>query len=189
MKIACFGLSSNPPHLGHLTVAKNLLKTKLVDQVWLIPCWRHSFGKKLAGSSHRWKMVKMMERPPKIRASDVEFRRKGTSYTIDTVKILKQKYPGYYFFWLIGSDIVKDQSYVKWKDWPLLKDLIKFLVVQRPGYEITENPLPSSFIFISVKAPDISAAEIRRRLKEGLSVKKLTTPEIIRYISKNKLYR
>lgn len=183
-------MSANPPHLGHLTVAKNLLKTKLVDEVWLIPCWRHSFGKKLAGSRHRWKMVKMMERPPKIRVSDIEFRRKGISYTIDTVKILKQKHPEHHFFWLIGSDIVKDQSYKKWKDWPVLAKLIKFMVVQRPGYEIIKNPLPYSFVFlpIGVKAPDISAAEIRRRLKSGLSVKKLTTPEIVRYISKNKLY-
>lgn len=187
MRIACFGLSANPPHLGHLIAVRRVLEIKAADEVWLIPCWRHSFRKKLAQSHHRWNMLKLME-GPKISVSDIEFQRKGISYTIDTVRILKKQYPQHQFFWLIGSDIVKDKSYKKWKNWRKLSKLIKFLVARREGYEIEQKKMPPCFIVLPIKIPNISATEIRKRLKRGLPIKGLAAPKIEKYILSNRLY-
>ena len=185
--IACFGLSANPPHRAHLIAAQQILKKTSSREVWFIPCWQHSFGKKLALARHRWNMAKLMEQPG-IKCSDIEFRRRGISYTIDTVRILKKKYPGQEFVWVIGSDIIKDQSYKKWKDWRRLSKEINFWIVQREGFEVHERLLPACFVLLPIKAPNISSTLIRERLKKGLSVKGLVIPKIEKYILVKKLY-
>ncbi len=101
-KIGCLGLSADPPHSGHLEIARLLLRKGLVDEVWLIPCYRHSFGKPLSSPEDRWQMAKLLEGRG-VKVSDVELLRKGKSYTIDTIKTLKEKHPDYQFFWVIGS--------------------------------------------------------------------------------------
>lgn len=187
MKVACFGMSANPPHKGYLIAAKEILKKTPAGEIWFIPCWRHSFAKPLAKWEDRWNMVKLMTRPG-IKASDIEFQLKGVSYTVNTVQALQKKYPEYEFFWVIGSDIVKDQSYKKWRDRDKLAKLIKFWVIQREGFEIGNIVLPSCFIPLPIKIPNISSTEIRECLKKGLSIKKLVTPEVENYIREKKLY-
>lgn len=185
-KIGCLGLSADPPHLGHLEIARLLLRKKLVDEIWLIPCYAHSFGKPLSEPRHRWQMAKLLERPG-IKVSDVEFSRKGKSYTIDTIKILKEKYPSYQFFWIIGSDIVKSKSYERWKDWDTLKALINFLVVSREGFKIED--LPANFILIEGKISNISSTNIRERVRHGFSIEKLVPQKVKEYIEKHNLYK
>ena len=188
MTIACFGLSANPPHQVHLLVAQEILKKTSVKEIWFIPCWQHSFNKKLAPARHRWNMVKLMEQPG-IKCSDIEFLRKGISYTIDTVHILRKKYSRKEFVWIIGSDIVKNQSYKKWRDWQKLSKEIKFWVVQRQGFKVAQRSLPACFVLLPIKTPNISSTLIRDRLKKGLSIKKLTIPKIEKYILAKKLYK
>jgi len=122
-----------------------------------------------------------------IKAMNIEIRRGGRSYTIDTVRALKKKYPSYKFFWIIGSDIIKTKSYKKWKDWESLFWLIRFLVIMRPGYEIRK--LPPGFILAGTSTKDISSTEIRKRIRHGLPVNSLVRPKIEKYIKKHKLYK
>lgn len=184
-KIGCLGLSADPPHCGHLAIARLLLKKKLVDEVWLIPCYEHSFGKLLCPSKHRWEMTKLLEESG-IKACDIEILRKGKSYTADTVRILKEKYRGYQFFWVLGSDIVKSGSYKKWKDWQGLSLSVNFLIISRPGFIAKE--LPSGFILVEGSGSDISSTEIRKRIGRGLPIDNLVTPRIKKYIKKHNLY-
>ena len=182
-KIACLGFSANPPHLGHLLVAQQVLDFTGVDEVWLIPCFQHVFDKQLIRAEFRWEMTKMMERP-KIKACDIELQRKKKSYTIDTVLALKKRYPAYQFSWIIGSDLIKDESYKKWGRWKELEQEINFWVFPRKGF-VLDKPLASCFNLISssnLVISNISSTIIRERLRKGLSIKGLVTPEVEDYI-------
>ena len=185
-KIACLGFAADPPHLGHLQIARFVLDNNLANEVWLIPCFKHPCGKSLSSPERRFGMAKLLEEKG-IRVSDIEFSRKGKSYTIDTVKILKKKFPNYDFFWVIGSDIVKTKSYKKWKNWAELVSLIKFLVIPRAGFKIKK--VSSPLILAKAMIDKISSSEIRARVKQGLSIEKFVTPKTKEYIRKNDLYK
>ncbi len=132
-------------------------------------------------------MVKLMEQSG-IKCSDVEFLRKGISYTIDTVRILKKMYPSMRFVWVIGSDIIKDQSYKKWKNWQKLAKEIKFWIVQRKGFEVRKQSLPACFALLPIETKNISSTLVRERLKKGLSIKGLVIPKIEKYILEKNCY-
>lgn len=185
-KIGLLGLAANPPHNGHLEVARLVLKKKLVDLMWLVPCYRHSFDKFLVSPEDRWKMTLLME-SKEIQVTNIEFRLKGISYTIKTVKALKEEYPNCDFFWIVGSDIVKSGSYKKWKDWEELSSLIDFLVVPRQGFKVKK--MPAGFIPVKGKIRAASSTEIRERVRQGLSIKDLVPPKIREYIEKHNLYK
>ena len=185
-KIGCLGLSADPPHFGHIEIANLLLKKKLVEEVWLIPCFEHSFGKPLSLPEHRFKMALLLENK-KIRVSDIEFRRRGKSYTVDTIKALKKEYPSCEFFWIVGSDIVKTKSYERWKDWPELASLVKFLVVPRVDFALSVVFPP--FTLIEGKISNVSSTKIRERVRRGLSIEELVPPKIKEYIEKHHLYQ
>lgn len=185
MRIACLGTSANPPHLGHLNVARQILKNKLADEIWLIVCWQHSFGKFLMPWKHRWKMAKMLEQKG-IKACDIERQRKNKSYTIDTVKALKKKYPQHKFYWAIGSDLIASGEYKKWESWPQLKKEIQFLLIKRPGYSWAEAR-EKCFIKTKIRGSNISSTLIRERLKKSLNIDSLVTAEIAQYLKKHNL--
>jgi len=188
-RIACLGISANPPHLGHLAAARQILKNAAIDEVWFVPCYKHAFAKHLIPWQHRLKMIKMMEGPG-IKVCDIE-KENGFSYTIKTLRKLKKQYPEYQFFWAVGSDIILSNEYKKWKKWKELSRLIKFYVVQRPGYQLEKDSIPECFELLP-KIPfltkDISSTLIRERLKRGLNIKNLVSLKVEKYIFKNKLY-
>lgn len=189
--IACLGFSANPPHEGHLDLAKFVLRRGGVDEVWLIPCARHRFKRDLLPEKHRWEMTKLMERS-KIKACDIELQRGGISYTIDTIRELKRRYPAYTFLWIIGSDIVVDRSYRRWYQWSQLLRLTKFLVVERPGFPFhVKVRLPKCFRILK-GGPElklrrrISSTYIRNRLKKNLPINGFVTKKVEKYLGKMK---
>ena len=185
-KIGCLGLSANPPHLGHLKAARLILHKKLVDEVWLIPCFRHAFDKNLVSSKHRWRMTQLLEQN-NIKAKDIELRREGKSYAIDTIRTLRKKYPQCKFFWIIGSDIIRSGEYKKWKDWEKLKKLAALIVVHRPGFPVGKQAFGRKIV-PGIKRK-ISSTEIRKRIKEGSSIDGLVPVPVKKYIQKHNLYR
>lgn len=185
-RVALLGLSADPPHCGHLEMAKLLLRKNMADEVWLIPCRKHAFGKPMCPSLHRWKMTKLLE-GKLIKAYNAELLRKGNSYTIDTVKELKGKYPNYCFFWVMGSDLVKSKSFLRWKNWQELSSLISFLVILRKGYEVKK--MPDRFVFVPGQISNISSTEIRERIRRGLPISGLVPRKIKEYIEKHNLYK
>ena len=185
-RIGLLGLAANPPHNWHLQVAKLILRKKLVDAVWLVPCYSHPFNKPLAPFKHRYAMALLMGNK-EIQATNVEFRLKGRSYTIETVKALQKEYPCCDFFWIVGSDIVKSGSYKKWKEWGEISSLVDFLAVSRPGFKIKK--IPSGFIAVKGKMSNISSTEIRERIRQGLPIDGLVPLKIKEYIEKHNLYK
>lgn len=117
--------------------------------------------------------------------SDAEIKREGKSYTIDTVREFKKRYPKDEFFFIAGSDMLKYLD--AWKDLPEIIKLVKFIVATRPGYPL--ESLPSYISTISIRAVDVSAFEIRQAIKEDKSFRYLVTEAVYKYIVKNGLYK
>ncbi len=162
-RIGIFGGSFDPPHLGHLSLIRKALESHLVDEVWLVPNFTNPWRKAIASARDRLKMCQLLVED-KIRVCDLEIKRRGKSYTIETVLELKKRYP-YQFFWLIGQD--------------LISDLERFHQAEKLFREV---------IFLVFPRTTVSSSEIRRKIKKGESISDLVTKKVENYIREKKLY-
>ncbi len=187
MNIAVFGGRFDPPHFGHLLVAEQVLeKMTKIDQVWLLPANTHPWKKMAASPLHRLNMTKFLE-TEKIKVSDLDIKRNGETYTIDTVRILKKDQANKYF-WVCGSDTLKEFS--RWKNYKQLSKLVPFLVFPRGYYQIKK--LPEGFSIVKNKGlitTNFSSTIIRKRIKMGLSITGLVPEKVEEYIRKHNLYQ
>ena len=133
-RVALFGGSFNPPHVGHQLVALYVLETAGVDQLWFVPTFQHPFHKALETFEDRRAMCERAVEAlgPRARVSDVEARLGGSSLTLRTVQRLIQDHPGHAFSLIIGSDLVPETD--SWHGIAELRRLVPFIVVQRGGY-------------------------------------------------------
>lgn len=188
MNIAVFGGRFDPPHVGHLAVAKEILKVKPdIDEIWLMPANTHPWRPIAASAQDRFAMVKLMEEG-KIKASDFDIKRGGETYTIDTVRLLLQENRNDRYFWVCGIDQLKD--FYRWREYEELSKLIDFLVFPRKGYD-EKNHLPSKFTLVKgdFDATDLASSHIRELLRKGKSIAGLVTPKVEQYIQEHKLYQ
>lgn len=180
-RIAFFGGSFNPPHFSHFLAATWALCTGEVDQIWMTPCAQHAFGKPLAPFHHRFEMCRLGAQliSTKIIISDIEQDRSGTSYTIDTIKLLKQQHPHKQFRLMIGSDILEQTD--SWKDFDELTTLAPLLLVPRAGWHDPDDPTP--------QLPQISSTAIRKAILTQQDTSLLLPQPIRDYIETHKLYK
>jgi nicotinate-nucleotide adenylyltransferase len=188
MNIAILGGSFDPPHRGHTTIAKRLLKLGYADQIWLVPCYRHPFDKKLSTPNQRLEMTKYLEEKS-IKISDYEIKNKKTSYTIDTLKFFAKKYSKDKFAWIIGTDQIKD--FMKWKSWQEIINNFKLIIVPRTGLKSAKEELKNAISVDRKKFPSIriSSTLIRERIKKNKSISRFVPKKIEEYIIKNNLYK
>jgi len=187
-RIAIFGGTFNPIHTGHLVMAELSRERYHLDEVIFVPSCLppHKTITNLATPRDRFAMAKKAVRGnPFFRISDYEIKKRGKSYTIDTVTYFRDKYKGAQLFFIIGADSYKQLS--SWKDInEILKD-VTFIVVNRPGYRGQKGRI--RHLSVTMPGLDISSSYIRGRLKQGKSIKYLVPDSIIRYIEEQKLYR
>jgi nicotinate-nucleotide adenylyltransferase len=185
-KIALFGGSFNPIHDQHINIIERLSKNGIVDEVWVIPCKKHAFNKDFAPAKHRIRMIKLALKDIKdAKISRVELNSKGTTYTINTIRALKSKYP-HRFFWIIGSDILYDIH--KWNNYRQLFKEIEFIVFERKKYPMKKVRGMKIHSISGIGINNISSTEIRNHIKEGKSLKNLVPLSVERYIKKEGLY-
>jgi len=193
-KIGVLGGTFNPPHFAHLKIAKKAIKDFGFKKILLMVVGKPALKTKdLASIKDRLAMTKILAKyDPRFEVSEIEIARvkKGKkSYTIETIKELKKKYPKYEFYWLIGEDSLKEILEGKWKGGINLLNQAKFVVVTRPGYKIGKLPkeIFKKIKIIKLKIP-ISSTEIREKIKKGEDIKKMVPVEILNYIKEKKLY-
>jgi nicotinate-nucleotide adenylyltransferase len=138
-RIGLLGGSFNPAHHGHRRVSLAALKRLGLDEVW----WLVSPGnplkegaKDMAPFEARLASAERVARGAPIQAMDFEAK-EGTRFTIDTVKLLKKRFPGNRFIWLMGSDTLP--NFHKWRDWRGLAREVPIAVIRRPGYDRTAH--------------------------------------------------
>ena len=188
MRIGILGGTFDPIHKGHLALAKAALKQLRLDRVIFVPAYRHPLKQKessvCASSKQRLMMVRLAIRNnPKFKVSDCELKRKGISYTVDTLKFFKQKYPNHELFFITGGDWGKRLD--QWKDIDVIFKLAHFVVAKRPGFDIRK--LPKGVYALNFVPLNISSTQIREEL--GQKSSHSFVPKVVReYMRKNKLY-
>ena len=178
MRVALFGGSFNPPHVAHQLAALYLLETQPIDQLWMIPCFRHPFEKELAPFADRMRMCELAAAAlgPRVRVSDIEGRLGGESRTLQTVRALQADHADAAFAVVIGSDLEAEVD--RWYGVEELRRRVSFLVVGRPGAGGKHD----------VRMPAVSSTEVRERLRDGRSVEALVPRTVLDYIRQTGLY-
>lgn len=180
MRVAVFGGSFNPPHLAHQMAALGALETA-ADAVWMIPTFRHAFGKDLAPFADRVEMCRRIAAAlgDRVVVSRLEQELGGESRTLHTLERLRELLPDASFRLLVGADILAETA--SWYRWDEVAQMAPPLVLGRAGV-----PAPVACDLI---LPDISSTEIRRRLAGGEEVRGLLPESVLGYIVERGLYR
>lgn len=184
-RLALFGGSFNPPHVGHQMAMLYALATARVERLLMVPCFRHAFDKPLEPFEHRLAMSRLAARPfggpsgGMVEVSDIEARLGRESRTLKTVQALHAERPGTKLVLVIGADLVAERE--RWYGWEELRTLVEFAVVGRGQRGASEGA--------AVAIPDVSSSEIRERLAAGQSIEGRVQAEILDYIAAHGLYR
>lgn len=189
MKIGILGGTFNPPHLGHLILAQTVREKLKLDKIIFIPANMPPLKEKgdLPDGETRWRMVELSIKGNKyFEVSKVEIERGGTSYTVETLRILKELYgKSAQLFFIAGADVLSGLHL--WKNKEEIFKLCKFVAVARKNFKIF-FPLPRDIRILEMNTIEISSTEIREKIRKGKSIRYLV-PEAVRdFISRKKLY-
>jgi nicotinate-nucleotide adenylyltransferase len=214
MKWGLLGGTFDPIHTGHLRCAEEVLEIFDLNRIIVVPASKppHKIDAAITSFHHREQMImQAIEGNPVFSFSDVEKRREDTSYSVETVEYILKKYmENLKLYFILGQDAF--HAIQTWKDWQRLLLLCNFVVMTRPGYEDRglEGILPADFasrftyddtvkgfrgptghviFFRGVTFLDISSSDIRKRVREGKSIKYLVPETVRHYIVKNSLYK
>jgi nicotinate-nucleotide adenylyltransferase len=192
MKIAIMGGTFNPIHNAHLLSAEQVRDGVGYDKILFIPSARppHKEPRDIIDPEHRYRMVRLaIEDNPDFEVSRIELDRIGASYAIQTIKELRASYgEGCELSWIIGADSLIE--FTIWKDFDELLGICHFIATTRPNYCI-DKALPNIHNRVQIfpiTGLDISASEIRERIREGRSIRYLVPKAVEDYIYQHKLY-
>ncbi len=182
--MALVGGSFNPPHLGHVLLAAAAMARAEPDEVWLVPAWRHVFGKVLAPFEARLRMVELAVDPlgSRFRASRIEAEAAAwgsSGSTIELLEWLRGRNPTHRYLLVLGADVWAERD--RWRRFGEIESLVEILLVNRegqPGLAGAGPPLPA-----------ISSTEVRRRLAAGEPLDGLLPASVERYAREHALYR
>lgn len=187
-KIGLFGGSFNPPHLGHMLFAQEALVAYHLDEIWFIPVNvpPHKESDELVSNSDRVDMLHACtKRNQRFVVSMIELEREGPSYTIETVKLLKNEHPEKEFFFLIGGDMI---DYLpKWEGIDELVKLVTFIGVKRPGSKAL-SPYSDCVHLLDMVQVDYSSTVIRRRVRDGKPITYMVPDEVETLMKERGLY-
>ena len=216
LKLGILGGTFNPIHYGHLAAAEEVRERLKLDKILFIPSYLppHKQEEDIPSADQRFEMVRLATAGnPNFETSDIELKRGGKSYTIDTIESLHSTYPSAELHFITGIDSFLEIQ--TWKAWERLFSLCSFVVLSRPGYrfsdlvkiafmkqserelgkldldELAQLVVRSGVLTVSLEMIalyDISSTDIRRRVKEGRSIKYHLPEAVEIYIMKNRLY-
>jgi len=218
MRLGIFGGTFNPVHSGHLRTAEEARYKLRLDKVIFVPSGNPPLKERDAvAASHRYAMATLAAASNKdFIVSDFEAVKRGKSYTVDTLQMLRKRYHGDELYFILGSDAFLDMP--KWREPERLTGMTDFIIVGRPGFSfdaIADSPYivsvkshegasvqpdlgdctccslvsGRSAFLVPVTQMDISSTCIRRLVEEKRSIKYLLPASVERYIKKHNLYR
>lgn len=201
LKVGIMGGTFNPIHEGHLMIARAARKTAQLDQVIFLPSGQppHKQNSLLVSTINRLNMtILAVHGEQGFVASDMEIRREGTTYTVDTIRQLRQERPDIELYYIIGGDTLFQLT--TWRTPELVAKYLNggMIVVPRPGADREALIIEAEKLrqLIGLKTliaqdggPDISSTEIRERMLEGKSVSGLLPQTVADYIAQHGLYQ
>jgi len=189
MKIGLYFGSFNPVHTGHLIIAKHVLNTTDIRQVWLVVSPHNPLKKSasLLNEYHRLHLVQAaIEGENDLKASNIEFQLPRPSYTIDTLTYLQEKYPTHIFSVIMGSDSFCNIH--KWKNHEILIRDYPLYIYRRPGFPV-EHSTTSNIVLLDAPLLEISSIHIRELILGGKSIRYLVPDAVKEEIERNHYYR
>jgi nicotinate-nucleotide adenylyltransferase len=191
-KIGIFGGTFNPPHSGHLIVAESVCDQLNLDKLFFVPSYISPHKKmgedKLA--LHRARMVRLAIRSnPRFDLSDMEVKRKGMSFTYETVEAFYRNYPGCKLFLIIGADNFSD--FHTWKNPGRILNLASLVVMNRPLHKSRNagTKHDTGIRFVLVPDIQISSTEIRAMVRRHASIRYQVPQAVLQYLQRHKLYK
>ncbi len=188
-KIGILGGTFNPIHIGHLAMAEVARDRCGLDRVVFVPCFQppHKRITRLTKPADRFQMVKLaVQGHPSFDVSDAEIKRRGKSYSIDTVRHFRRVLPkSARLFYIIGAD--NFQYLDSWKDIEAILEQVTFLVINRPGMKARGPKI--KHLRVRMPGLDISGSYLRRCLQSGHSVRYLVPEKVRQFIIRKKLYK
>lgn len=195
-KIGLFGGTFDPPHKGHIALAKSTLLNFSLDKIIFIPAGNppHKTQKRVSDKTHRFEMVKMaIKGEPNFSISDFDIKNERPNYSYLTIEHFKNEYPDDEIFFIVGADSYRD--FPKWKNYPDILSLSTFIVLNRNDADLGEYFKKYCEIYPEHKALfsddfsfALSSTELREKIKSGEDCKNLLPDGVYEYIKKHKLY-
>jgi nicotinate-nucleotide adenylyltransferase len=191
VKICLFGGTFDPPHIGHLLIAQTICEAESFDKILFIPVNIPPHKSVNTLLEDRLNMLEIaIDDNPNFEISDIEIKRGGVSYTIDTIRTIKKQYniSSNKISYLIGSDSLL--NFHNWKDPEKILEECQIIVAIRPGFRPSDIPawILHKIQFANIPRFEISSTNIRSRWVEGKTIRYLVTLPVWEYINKNKIY-
>jgi nicotinate-nucleotide adenylyltransferase len=190
-RIGVMGGTFDPVHNGHLVAASEVSHRLGLDRVLFVPTgqpWQKG-GRAVSPAEDRYLMtVVATASNPRFLVDRADVDRPGATYTVDTLRELRNRYPGTDLFFITGADALA--QILSWYKVEELFELAHFVGVTRPGYQLVGEHLPKGAVtLVEVPALAISSTECRDRVRDGRPVWYLVPDGVVQYISKRCLYR
>ncbi len=196
-KIGVFGGTFNPIHNGHIKIAEEIKKSAGLDKVLFVPTNRppHKEVKDGVGAECRMEMCRAVceELGDGFEACDIEVRRGKTSYTVDTLSELKERYPKDELYLIIGSDMLT--AFTKWREWEKILKLAAICAAGRTAGDNLESAADilrsagGKVLLFDVSPIEISSTEIRKKASRGIDIKRDVPQRVYEYKNAEKLYK
>ncbi|TET24277.1 MAG: nicotinate (nicotinamide) nucleotide adenylyltransferase [Candidatus Cloacimonadota bacterium] len=189
-RILFFGGTFDPIHYAHLIIAEDILQEQKIQTILFLPSLRPPHKECVASFNDRVRMVNLaIKDNAALECSDIEGVLPAPSYTINTLRALKERMQIDHIAFIIGMDSAVEFS--TWKDPDALLNEFEILVIPRPGYSqdgVSER-FSKKMNFLGTRMIDISSTEIRERIKKGRDINYLTPDVVIHHIMEKNLYR
>lgn len=188
MRIGVLGGTFDPIHIGHLIAASEVHTALQLDSVWFMPAgqpWQKA-DRTVTDAKTRYEMTKLAtSHDQRFVASDLEIRRSGPTYSIDTVDEIHSIHPDAQLFWIVGTDVAA--RIPTWHRWEDFVSAVTVVVVNRPDASRLDG-LPFSYETVEMPAVRISATRIRERYAKGITCKYLVPEAVDNYVVQHRLY-
>jgi nicotinate-nucleotide adenylyltransferase len=186
--IGLFGGSFDPIHHGHLIVAQAVVEALELEELRFVPARSQPFKQHTghgASPEQRAEMLRLaIAGAPRFAVETLELDRPGPSYTVDTLRALREREPGREWVLLVGADAARELDL--WRQAEQIPRLARVAAFARPGAEAPASA--AVWKTLPVPAVDISATEIRRRVRAGRSVRYWVPDAVAEYIAAHRLY-
>lgn len=196
MRLGLFGGTFDPIHLGHLILAEQCREALNLEKVRFVVAGEppHKRGVERTAVTHRLEMVRLaVAGNPALEVSDIEAKRPGPSYSVETLAEIKAQRPDDNLFFLIGADSLVDLP--TWRDPEGIARLASIVVVNRPGVDAPAVAVPNlgpdalPIQLVDIPPIGIASRDLRERLAAGRSVRYQIPRAVEAYIEAHNLYR
>jgi nicotinate-nucleotide adenylyltransferase len=190
-RVGIMGGTFDPIHHGHLVAASEVADQFDLDEVIFVPTGEpyQKSEREVSPAEHRYLMTVIATASnPRFWVSRVDIDRDGPTYTIDTIRDIAALRPGAELFFITGADALS--QILSWHDHDEMLTMARFIGVTRPGYDLTDEHLPTHAVtLVDVPAMAISSSAVRDRVPAGRPVWYLVPDGVVQYIAKHRLYR